>query len=210
MEDQPIQRGERTRQAIIAVAHELFVQHGYHGTSMRQIAQRADIALGGIYNHFASKDDIFRAVLMEHHPFHDILPAMLAAHGSTSEAFARDAAQKMVAGFGDRRDFLNLMFIELVEFKGQHMPALFEHFFPKGMEFADRFVANCPGLKPIPRMIVMRAFIGLFFSYGMTDLIMGTALSPEAKESSLNYFVDIFLYGILSDQPGARDLQSED
>ena len=36
---------ETTQQKIIRAAHDLFVQQGYHGTSMRQIAAQADIAL---------------------------------------------------------------------------------------------------------------------------------------------------------------------
>ena len=49
-------RGERTRAEIIQAAHDLFIQQGYHGTSMRQIAGQAGIALGGLYNHFESKE----------------------------------------------------------------------------------------------------------------------------------------------------------
>ena len=48
-------KGERTRQEILQSAHQLFLKNGYHGTSMRQIAEGAGIAVGGIYNHFASK-----------------------------------------------------------------------------------------------------------------------------------------------------------
>jgi hypothetical protein len=45
------------------------MEQGYHATSMRQIAERADLALGGIYNHFASKEDIFEAIIMDKHPY---------------------------------------------------------------------------------------------------------------------------------------------
>ena len=74
-------RGEQTRQEIIRAALPLFSQQGYHGTSMRQIAAAAGIALGGIYNHFESKEAIFRAVSFAYHPIHTILPALEANHG---------------------------------------------------------------------------------------------------------------------------------
>ena len=59
--EESLSRGEQTRNAILQAAHDLFVQQGYHGTSMRQIAKQAGLALGGLYNHFASKEDVFQA-----------------------------------------------------------------------------------------------------------------------------------------------------
>jgi AcrR family transcriptional regulator len=40
-------KGERTRLQIEDAAIELFMEHGYHATSMRQIAEHANLALGG-------------------------------------------------------------------------------------------------------------------------------------------------------------------
>ena len=57
------EKGELTRSAIVEAAHQLFTTQGYHGTSMRQIANNAGIALGGIYNHFANKEILYCAVL---------------------------------------------------------------------------------------------------------------------------------------------------
>ena len=74
MAEQIQRRGEQTRQAIIQAAHDLFLQQGYHGTSMRQIARNAEIALGGLYNHFASKEEVFEAVFLEYHPYHEVIP----------------------------------------------------------------------------------------------------------------------------------------
>jgi AcrR family transcriptional regulator len=199
MTEEPTSRGERTQAQIIQAAHRLFVEHGYHGTSMRQVAAQAGIALGGIYNHFASKEDIFLAVLVEWHPFHDVMPVLVAAQGETVEAFVRDAANQMVAKTQERLDFLNLMFIELVEFKGQHLPQLVNTYFPNVLIFAQRFLEGKAELRPIPPAMLVRAFIGLFFSYIMTEIMIANQLPPEMQDDALDYFVEIYLYGILAD-----------
>jgi AcrR family transcriptional regulator len=190
-------RGERTSAEITLSAHRLFLERGYHGTSMRQIALAADVSLSGIYNHFSGKEDIFLAVLLDHHPYVDVLPAILAARGETVEERLRDAAKRMVAAMGGRPDFLNLMFIELVEFNGAHLTELFQRIFPQMMGFAQRFLLDPENLRPIPLPILLRAFIGLFFSYVMTELILGNYMPDEMKAQSLDHFVDIFLYGIV-------------
>lgn len=193
-------RGGGTREEIIRSAHQLFMLRGYHGASMRQIAQQAGLAVGGIYNHFSNKEDIFLAVLMRHHPYFDVLPAMEAAQGETIEEFVRDAARRMVGELGERKEFLNLIFIELVEFEGQHIPRLFETFFPGVMAFAQRFLETRGELRPIPLPIIVRAFIGLFFSFILTEILIARQLPPEMQENALDYFVDIFLNGILANE----------
>ena len=197
MSDFTSTRGERTQAEITTAAHRLFLERGYHGTSMRDIARVAGVALGGIYNHFASKEDIFLAVFIEHHPYRDVLPAMNAAQGETIEVFVRDAAAHMLEELGESQDFLNLTFIELVEFKGRHIPQLFESIFPQILEFAQRMVAGQGELRSIPLAILVRAFIGLFFSYYMTELLLGRKLPVEMAEHALDHFVDIYLHGIL-------------
>lgn len=199
-----VSKGERTRSEITEAAYHLFIKNGYHGTSMRQIAQEAGIALGGIYNHFSSKEDIFVSVLMLHHPYYDILPAMRAARGDTIEVFVRDAAARMVGKLEDRHDFLNLMFIELVEFESRHIPLLFQKIFPNLMEFGQQFFEGSQEIRPIPLPIVIRAFISLFFAYVITEIIIGRQMSPEMQAGALDHYVDIFLHGILVDRPEAR------
>lgn len=199
MSEKALSSNEPTRDKILAAAHALFLERGYHGTSMRQIAQCAGVALGGIYNHFASKEEIFLSVLMDHHPIFDLLPAMLDAQGETVEGIVRDAAHRMVLRFDQRLDFLNLLFIELVEFKGQHLGEIFQAVFSNVMGFAERLLSDQSSLKPIPLPILLRAFIGLFFSYLMTEILIGRQLPPEMSENALDYFVDIYLYGIMDE-----------
>jgi hypothetical protein len=66
------------------------------------------------------------------------------------------------------------------------------------MAFAQRFLIHRPELRPIPLPILVRAFMGLFFAYIMTDLLLGNQLAPEMKSRSLDDFVDIFLHGVIN------------
>lgn len=195
----PVTKGERTRAVLLDTALRLFVANGYHGTSMRQIADEAGLALGGIYNHFGNKEDIFVGVLMERHPFLIVLPALQTAQGETVETLLRDAAGRMLDELGQNQDFLNLMFIELVEFEAKHVPVLYETLFPPLMQFAQQIEQARGPLRDIPLPIVLRSFLGLFFSYYITDLIIGSQMPTAMKTNAFDYFIDIYLHGLLAD-----------
>lgn len=49
---------DTTRKKIVDIATQRFYEHGYFGTTMRDIAAGAEIQVGSIYNHFASKQDL--------------------------------------------------------------------------------------------------------------------------------------------------------
>lgn len=51
-------RGELTRDRIVASSAPLFNQRGFAGASMSQIMVATGLEKGGIYRHFASKDDL--------------------------------------------------------------------------------------------------------------------------------------------------------
>lgn len=55
---------KRNREALIDAAYHLMVRHGPDDVSMLQIAERADLGAGTVYNYFTSKNDII-AVVME-------------------------------------------------------------------------------------------------------------------------------------------------
>jgi AcrR family transcriptional regulator len=54
------------REDILKASLNLFAEKGFHGTSMRDIARAAGIAEGLIYHYFASKRDLFRAIIEEY------------------------------------------------------------------------------------------------------------------------------------------------
>lgn len=58
------QKQDRERR-ILRAAKALFSRRGYAGTGMGEIAQRARLAVGTLYNYFPSKTDLLAALLRE-------------------------------------------------------------------------------------------------------------------------------------------------
>ena len=58
----PLAKGPRKRQEIIDAAARCFARQGYDGTSMRDVAKLANLLPGSIYYHFASKEEMLKAV----------------------------------------------------------------------------------------------------------------------------------------------------
>ena len=66
MATQPLTRPERqaqTRAALVDAAREAFLEHGYDGVSLADIARAAGCTTGAVYANFGGKDDLFLAVL---------------------------------------------------------------------------------------------------------------------------------------------------
>src|SRR4030066_68920 len=113
---------EHTRKRILDKAHRLFVDHGYHGTSMRRIAREAGVAL----------------VELGGRPMPDLIGPILPELMRTIQPFARGepGAAPETAPAGSR-------------------------------------------LRPIPGQLLFRAFIGLFFSYYITDMFFSRVAASE-------------------------------
>jgi AcrR family transcriptional regulator len=196
-----LSKGERTRQAVLDAACELFLGQGYSATSMRQIADKAGIALGGIYNHFASKDEIFQELVIAKHPYVQIFPILQNIPGDTAEEFLNNAARVIEAEMALRPDFFKLMFIELVEFNGRNFPKLIEIILPQAAVLLQRFTAPNSGARPIPPLLIMRTFLGNIIGFYVTRLLMSDPSVPvEMREAHLSDFIDIYLHGILDKQ----------
>jgi len=66
-EDEPV--AATTRDRILDVALDLFIDQGYDGTSLRQIADRLGITKAALYYHFEAKEDILMALHLRLHEF---------------------------------------------------------------------------------------------------------------------------------------------
>ena len=61
----PYKTGIRRREQLIAVAVDVFAEHGYTGGSIRAIADKAGVSHATLIQHFGSKEGLLTAVLQE-------------------------------------------------------------------------------------------------------------------------------------------------
>jgi AcrR family transcriptional regulator len=63
-------KSEETRARILEAALELFLERGYHETTMRAVAERARVAVGNAYYYFDSKEQLIQAFYARTHAEH--------------------------------------------------------------------------------------------------------------------------------------------
>ncbi len=192
-------RGEQTQEIILNAAYELFLQKGYHGTSMRQIAAQSKLTVGSIYNHFENKEQIFLAVLKRYHPLFEILPRLMEIQAFDIQEFLSLAAKQLTEHLNTHKDFLNLMFIELVEFRANHIPDVLDTIMTQISQLELQFVPFEPQLRQIPLRVLIRAFLGMFIAYSITEMFLNERFTTYPSEQTFDIYLNIFLHGILVD-----------
>lgn len=78
------ERKAKTRADLLAAAHRVFVERGFHAATLDDIAEEAGYTKGAVYSNFRGKNDLFLALLEEHYEHR------IAAHRELYEALRFD------------------------------------------------------------------------------------------------------------------------
>lgn len=193
-------RGEATRSSIEDAAVELFTEQGYHATSMRQIADRAGLALGGIYNHFSGKEEIFQAIIVDKHPYRRILPLVVEAEGRTTEDFLRSAFRITVSELEKEPIYIKIMLIEMVEFNGRHGAGILKEIAPTLLPVFEKALKSRRDLRITNPALFLRSFFGMIISYFITGMLMqNSILNKLMPRDATGIFLDSYLHGVLKE-----------
>lgn len=105
------------RRALLEAAERVFARDGLAGASMRDVAAEAGMSVGGVYQFFTGKDDLYLAVLDDvWRAYQTAVKPSLDVPGFRArlEAFTHAS----VAFFADRRGFLSVFLSERSSFSG--------------------------------------------------------------------------------------------
>lgn len=196
---------EANKNRIEDAAKELFIRQGFHATSMRDIASRANTSLGNLYNYYRTKEAILESIIARYQKVIDArLQGVFAdieepLEPETLKRFGR-AIRWMV---GEHQDFWLLMYIDVLEFENRHFRRMFQgltgrlrkQFAPQFAELKRRGAIN-DGVDPA---IGFTAIYMQFFNYFLVEKLFGGdnhfGITDDAVVNSLSR---IFCYGILS------------
>ena len=101
---------ETVRVAILDAAEELIAKHGLHDAALVQIAKRAGVAVGTLYNYFTDRDDLIRGLFEARRK--TLLPQLLAAIKAGAELpfepRLRRFMRELLAAYESHRSFLKV------------------------------------------------------------------------------------------------------
>jgi AcrR family transcriptional regulator len=189
-------KGEQTRALLVEAAFRQFTAQGFHGASMRQIAEDAGLAVGGIYNHFANKDEMFKAVMVKYHPVNVMAAELAIAQASTVEASLRTVARRFAGAVQSQPGLVTLLFIEMVECQGQHLPELLETLFPQVLAFVNELnkLEGSPSAKP--PLVTFRILVSLLVGYFVSESLLAHNPAVLQQTGTIDDFVDVLLEGL--------------
>ncbi len=95
-----------TRDRILDVALDLFIEKGFDRTSLREIAEKLGFTKAALYYHFASKDDILMALHMRLHEFGKVALARMTEEPVTLELWGSLLDEVLGQMLSQRRIFL--------------------------------------------------------------------------------------------------------
>ncbi len=107
---------EQKRRAILDAAARVFARHGFHDSTVSQIADEEGIGLGTFYRYFESKLDVFHAVIDE--VMGEVAKVLAPESASASETLEAYRAQVQRIGrglfeaFQANRSLARLLFVE--------------------------------------------------------------------------------------------------
>ena len=120
-------RIEENQRRIMDAALKLFTKQGFHGTNIRDIAEKAGVSTGAIYTYYPGKEAIFAGLVQNYRAHRDNWLRQTCAtliDPLSREALTRLAAEVRSLLYGEP-EYLLLIYIDVVEFQNQHFSQTF-------------------------------------------------------------------------------------
>lgn len=201
--------GEHRRRQLLQVAISSFAQNGFSGTKTKDIAAAAGVSEAILFRHFASKEDLYHAIL-------DEKEATLGGERWFAEmkefAERRDdrglfqhIARQLIRSFREDSAFHRLLLYASLE--GHLLAELFHERFglPTG-DFLARYISDRQQEGAFrecePGVAVMFVF-GTLVHYAMYRYVVGVKNFPFSEETIVDHFVEFILSG-LEQRPAAH------
>ncbi len=191
---------EKRRQQIVDAAVELFSRKGFRGTRTREIAEAAGISEAMIYRHFATKRELYSAIIETKSATEELLAsAATAAQGKDDAGVLRAVGLKMIEQTVRDPSLMRLLLFSALE--GHELS---EIFFESRVKRLHQFLSSYirkrikeGRFRSMDALVVARGFIGMIVHYLLIHELFGVKRPPRSSpEEVVELFVSVFLKGI--------------
>jgi AcrR family transcriptional regulator len=196
--------GEERRLQILAVAVTLFSERGFRGTTTKEIAQAAGVSEAMVFRHFATKQELYAAIL-DHKACSSVTfePELMAAD-AIKRKDDRGVFESLALGALEYHEhdpeFQRLLLHSALE-KHELAQMFFEQFVRRVYEFLGGYIRERQkegALIEIDPRIVVRAFIGMVMHHSLSNNLWDAnrGLLNISNETAAKHFTNILLNGI--------------
>ena len=198
------------REDILQASLKLFAEKGFHGTSMRDIARSADITEGLIYHYFASKRDLFRAIIEEH----SFLPLLRSLPDLGEWLDLRELLMVLARGFYDvlgRNHDLTRLLLQEVQVFPEEREAFFADAMKESITELASIIESRMGERARdqadPQVIARIFFNSLLAFFVEQEILGGKNIFPADEQAYCEHLVDMVVKRIGSKpKPGGPKL----
>jgi AcrR family transcriptional regulator len=204
--------GEERRMQILAVAVTLFSKRGFSGTTTREIAQAAGVSEAMVFRHFATKQELYSAILDHKACSADGFDPFAAVADALGRKDDRGVFEGLAFGALEHhendREFHRLLLHAALE---RH--ELADMFWERNVQPLYKFLSQYIRQRQldgafieIEPAVVVRAFIGMVIHHSLNNTLWDPkrTLLKISNEEAARSFADILLRGIRTDQRQAE------
>lgn len=192
--------GEERRQQIVEAAADLFSRKGFRGTTTREIAEAAGISEAMIFRHFATKRELYSAIIEAKSETEELLAsAGKAALARDDAGVLHSVGLKMMEQTEKDPSLMRLLLFSALE--GHELSEIFfESRVRRLHEFLSEYIRTRirdGRFRSVDALVVARGFIGMIAHYLLIHEIFGVKRpTRSSREEVVETFVSIFLKGI--------------
>ena len=201
---------EDRRRQLLQVAVASFAQNGFSGTKTKDIAAAAGVSEAILFRHFASKEDLYHAILDEKEAtlggdrwFEEMREL---AERRDDRGLFQHVGRQLIRSFRDDAAFHRLLLYASLE--GHLLADLFHERFglPMG-DFLSRYIAlrqQEGAFRECDPGVAVMFSVGSMVHYAMAKHVLGAKNFSVAEETIVDQFVDLILGGLEPLPAGGR------
>lgn len=198
--------GEERRHQILAVAVSLFSSKGFRGTTTKEIAQAAGVSEAMVFRHFATKKELYAAIL-DHKACAgpNFEPELMAAE-AIKRKDDREVFRCLAVGALEHHEkdpeFQRLLLHSALE-KHELAQMFFDQFVRKVYEFLGAYIRERQqegAFAQVEPAIIVRAFVGMVMHHSLNNNLWDPKrrLLNISNEEAAEYFTEILFNGVAS------------
>lgn len=157
-----------SRAAILEAAKLLFMQEGFRGISMRQIAEAVGVTKAALYYHFKDKEELFVAIVEEYLEAMSTMIDEVASSGADTRTQIAELVRRILSQPPEQRSIIRLASQELSNVSPENRTRFLEMYHS---QFIGRITALLAAgmargdLRPMNANIATWTLLGMMYPY---------------------------------------------